>query len=92
MKKAVSLILAGCLAVSLLTGCGSKTAEATQAPAAKKVMTIGDTTFNFARFTLLPQKSCAMEIASLSLRCCERPSIGTKANASVSNPFFIKAN
>lgn len=46
MKKAVSLILAGCLAVSLLTGCGSKTAEATQAPAAKKVMTIGDTTFN----------------------------------------------
>lgn len=60
MKKALSLILVLSLAISLLAGCGSsKSAEATQAPAAaqaptadssapatKKVMTIGDTTFN----------------------------------------------
>ena len=64
MKKTLSLILVLSLAISLLAGCGSsKSAEATQAPAAqtsaaqtpaadssapaaKKVMTIGDTTFN----------------------------------------------
>lgn len=60
MKKAFSLMIAACLAVSLLAGCGSSTPAATQAPAsdngsnapqqeapaAKKVMTIGDTTFN----------------------------------------------
>ena len=59
MKKAFSLIIAACLAVSLLAGCGSSTPAATQAPAAdngsnapqqeapaaKKVMTIGDTTY-----------------------------------------------
>ena len=61
MKKALSLILAACLGVSLLAGCGSSkptaatqapaaaqtpTADSSSAPAAKKVMTIGDTTFN----------------------------------------------
>ena len=61
MKKALSLILAVCLGVSLLAGCGSSkptaatqapaaaqtpTADSSSAPAAKKVMTIGDTTFN----------------------------------------------
>ena len=60
MKKAFSLMIAVCLLVSLLAGCGSSTPAATQAPAAdngsnapqqeapasKKVMTIGDTTFN----------------------------------------------
>ena len=60
MKKAFSLMIAACLAVSLLAGCGSSTPAATQAPAAdngsnapqqeataaRKVMTIGDTTFN----------------------------------------------
>ena len=50
MKQAFSLMMAACLAVSLLAGCGSSTAtqEAPQqeAPAARKVMTIGDTTFN----------------------------------------------
>lgn len=58
MKKPFSLIMAACLVVSLLTGCGSNTPA--QAPAAdsgsnaswqevsadRKVMTIGDTTFN----------------------------------------------
>ena len=58
MKKPFSLIMAACLAVSLLAGCGSNTPA--QAPAAdsgsnaswqevsadRKVMTIGDTTFN----------------------------------------------
>ena len=55
MKKALSLILAACLGVSLLAGCGNSnltaatqapTADSSSAPAAKKVMTIGDTTFN----------------------------------------------
>ena len=60
MKKAFSLMIAACLLVSLLAGCGSSTPAATQAPAAdngsnapqqeapaaRKVMTIGDTTFN----------------------------------------------
>ena len=56
MKKAFSLMIAACLAVSLLAGCGSSTpapaadngsnASQQEAPAARKVMTIGDTTFN----------------------------------------------
>ena len=55
MKKALSQILAACLAISLLAGCGSSNApevtkapaaDSSSAPAAKKVMTIGDTTFN----------------------------------------------
>ena len=55
MKKALSLILAACLGVSLLAGCGNSnltaatqapTADSSSAPVAKKVMTIGDTTFN----------------------------------------------
>ena len=56
MKKAFSLMIAACLGVSLLAGCGSSTpapaadngsnAPQQKAPAARKVMTIGDTTFN----------------------------------------------
>lgn len=58
MKKMISLLLILCLAVSVLAGCGnSSTPEAetptqsgstaqTAAPAAKKTMVIGDTTFN----------------------------------------------
>ena len=55
MKTALSLILAAFLAISLLAGCGSgnapevtkaPAADSSSAPAAKKVMTIGDTTFN----------------------------------------------
>ena len=58
MKKPFSLIMAACLAVSLLAGCGSDTssqapvadsgsnASLQEASADRKVMTIGDTTFN----------------------------------------------
>lgn len=58
MKKPFSLIMAACLAVSLLAGCGSDTssqapvadsgsnASRQEASAERKVMTIGDTTFN----------------------------------------------
>ena len=57
MKKVISILLIACLALSLLAGCGSGTPAAetptqgdstaqTAAPAAKKAMVIGDTTFN----------------------------------------------
>lgn len=46
MKKALFLVMAACLAVSLLTGCESSTPTDTQSAASGKVMTIGDTTFN----------------------------------------------
>ena len=59
MKKIVLLVLAVCLAASLLGGCGSPqeqepsgapgdsaTPAQSEAPAGKKTMVIGDTTFN----------------------------------------------
>lgn len=57
MKKVISILLIASLALSLLVGCGSGTpaaetptqgdsTEQTAAPAAKKAMVIGDTTFN----------------------------------------------
>ena len=53
MKKAIALILSVCLALLLLAGCGNSTSTAetgnsaqAAAPAAKKTMVIGDTTFN----------------------------------------------
>ena len=55
MKKCISLLLVACLTLLLLTGCGSNAADSSanggsteqaSAPAAKKTMVIGDTTFN----------------------------------------------
>ena len=58
MKKVISILLIACLALSLLAGCGNSSTPAaetptqsggtaqTAAPAAKKTMVIGDTTFN----------------------------------------------
>lgn len=53
MKKTIALILSVCLALLLLAGCGNSTSTAetgntaqAAAPAAKKTMVIGDTTFN----------------------------------------------
>ena len=55
MKKCISLLLVACLTLLLLTGCGSYAADSSanggsteqaSAPAAKKTMVIGDTTFN----------------------------------------------
>ena len=58
MKKIISILLIACLALSLLAGCGNSSTPAaetptqsggtaqTAAPAAKKTMVIGDTTFN----------------------------------------------
>ena len=59
MKKTISLLLVACLTLFLLAGCGSNDASANgsttapgteasvnTAPAAKKTMVIGDTTFN----------------------------------------------
>ena len=58
MKKAISILLIACLALSLLAGCGNSSTPAaetptqsggtaqTATPAAKKTMVIGDTTFN----------------------------------------------
>ena len=53
MKKAIALILSVCLVLLLLAGCGNSTSTAetgntaqAAAPAAKKTMVIGDTTFN----------------------------------------------
>ena len=56
MKKTVSILLILCLVLGLLSGCGSSanqsaapssdTTTETSAPAAKKTMVIGDTTFN----------------------------------------------
>ena len=51
MKKTIALILSVCLVLLLLAGCGNTTAETgnaaqAAAPAAKKTMVIGDTTFN----------------------------------------------
>lgn len=48
MKKALSLLLALCLMVGLLAGCGSSQTQNSDAEAAvtKKTMVIGDTTFN----------------------------------------------
>ena len=56
MKKTVSLLLAVCLTLLLLAGCGSSapgadtsakgSTEQNAAPTAKKTMVIGDTTFN----------------------------------------------
>ena len=58
MKKAISILLIACLALSLLAGCGNSSTPVaetptqsggtaqTATPAAKKTMVIGDTTFN----------------------------------------------
>lgn len=55
MNKYISLLLVACLTLLLLTGCGSNAADSSanggsteqaSAPAAKKTMVIGDTTFN----------------------------------------------
>ena len=55
MNKYISLLLVACLTLLLLTGCGSNAADSSanggsteqaSAPATKKTMVIGDTTFN----------------------------------------------